>query len=68
MGFKRDAFKAGATPKTTPTRADTPKAKDTDQKETDVGKILFMTNAPPAPINIPIIPPRSERTTASMTN
>ncbi|MEK7061334.1 MAG: hypothetical protein AAB954_01590 [Patescibacteria group bacterium] len=45
MGFKREALRAGATPKTTPTIADTPKAKETDQKDTEVGNIPFMTAA-----------------------
>ncbi len=41
MGLSFEAFRAGATPKTIPTIADTPNAKLTDQKDTDAGKNLL---------------------------
>ena len=59
---------AGATPKIIPTAAENPKERITDQGVTTEDKNLLRASDPAIPSSIPIIPPATLKTTASIKN
>ena len=70
MGSKFDAFHAGQNPKNTPTNAEKPTATMIDLIEIIVGQFANAVIAfeIPTPDEIPIAPPKTDKTTASVKN
>ncbi len=68
MGLSLAAFAAGATPKTMPTKAETPKARAIAQGVTVVVKKRPIKKEKATPRVMPMRPPKNDKTTASIKN
>ena len=68
IGESLEALRAGKTPKTTPTRAETPKETATAQRGVWTGRKLLKMRPMPTPKTVPMMPPTRLRMTASIKN